>query len=130
MPLRAGVLIVTVSAAAILSTIPRFQWLSLAVVIGASALLGWLWIRAARAAARQQRSADDLRRLNETLEAQADVRTAELQDSNARLRSIIESAVDGIIVIDAQGRVESFNPAPSACSATRSPKCSAATSAC
>jgi two-component system sensor kinase FixL len=29
----------------------------------------------------------------------------------AILRSIIESAVDGIILIDAQGRIESFNPA-------------------
>jgi two-component system, LuxR family, sensor kinase FixL len=29
----------------------------------------------------------------------------------ARLRSIIESAVDGIIVIDEQGRIEAFNPA-------------------
>lgn len=34
-----------------------------------------------------------------------------LRDSRARLQSIIESAVDGIIVIDARGRIESFNPA-------------------
>jgi two-component system sensor kinase FixL len=34
-----------------------------------------------------------------------------LRASEARWRSIIESAVDGIVVIDAQGLIESFNPA-------------------
>ena len=34
-----------------------------------------------------------------------------LKDSEARLRSVLESAVDGIVVIDAHGRIESFNPA-------------------
>ena len=33
------------------------------------------------------------------------------RDSAERLRSIIDSAVDGIIVIDQRGRIESFNPA-------------------
>ena len=37
-------------------------------------------------------------------------RTADLRDSHARLRSIIDSAVDGIVVIDAHGRIEAFNP--------------------
>src|SRR5262245_23879394 len=35
----------------------------------------------------------------------------QLRSSEARWRAIIESAVDGIIVIDAHGRVEAFNPA-------------------
>ena len=35
----------------------------------------------------------------------------ELRASEARWRSIIESAVDGIVVIDAHGRIEAFNPA-------------------
>ncbi len=34
-----------------------------------------------------------------------------LRSSEARLRSVVESAVDAIIVIDARGRLESFNPA-------------------
>ena len=34
-----------------------------------------------------------------------------LRASEARWRSIIESAVDGIVVIDAHGRIEAFNPA-------------------
>jgi PAS domain S-box-containing protein len=35
----------------------------------------------------------------------------QLRASEARWRAIIESAVDGVIVIDAHGRVEAFNPA-------------------
>ena len=34
-----------------------------------------------------------------------------LRASEARWRSIIQSAVDGIVVIDAHGRIEAFNPA-------------------
>jgi two-component system sensor kinase FixL len=34
-----------------------------------------------------------------------------LQSSEARWRSVIESAVDGIVVIDSRGRIEAFNPA-------------------
>src|SRR5438874_13154534 len=34
-----------------------------------------------------------------------------LRTSEARWRSIIDSAVDGIIVIDVKGCIESFNPA-------------------
>lgn len=36
---------------------------------------------------------------------------AQLRASEARWRAVIESAVDGIIVIDEHGRVEAFNPA-------------------
>jgi two-component system sensor kinase FixL len=35
----------------------------------------------------------------------------QLRASEARWRAVIDSAVDGIIVIDAHGRIESFNPA-------------------
>ncbi len=33
-----------------------------------------------------------------------------LRESEARLRSIVDAAVDGIIVIDARGAIEAFNP--------------------
>jgi two-component system sensor kinase FixL len=36
---------------------------------------------------------------------------ARLRSSEERWRSIVESAVDGIVVIDARGRIEAFNPA-------------------
>jgi len=35
----------------------------------------------------------------------------ELRDSEARWRAVIDSAVDGIVVIDSHGRIEAFNPA-------------------
>ena len=50
-----------------------------------------------------------LRQRHATLEAEIAARTAELSDANERLRSIIDSAVDAIIVIDAAGLIESFN---------------------
>jgi PAS domain S-box-containing protein len=37
--------------------------------------------------------------------------TEQLRSSEARWRAIVESAVDGIVVIDATGRIEAFNPA-------------------
>jgi PAS domain S-box-containing protein len=35
----------------------------------------------------------------------------QLRSSEARWQSVVESAVDGIVVIDAKGRIEAFNPA-------------------
>jgi PAS domain S-box-containing protein len=35
---------------------------------------------------------------------------ARLRESEARLRSIVDSAVDAIMLIDARGHIESFNP--------------------
>jgi PAS domain S-box-containing protein len=47
---------------------------------------------------------------DQTPSAQTEIQ-AGLRKSEERLRSIVESAVDGIITIDAQGRIETFNPA-------------------
>ena len=91
------------------AAVRRLQQILIALVAAAVGLLGWVTWLIAGNARRQREGADTLRRANEDLETEAGVRAAALQDSNARLRSIIDSAVDGIIVIDAKGRIEAFN---------------------
>ena len=91
------------------AAVRRLQQILIALVAAAVGLLGWVaWLIAGNAR-RQREGTDTLRRANEDLETEAGVRAADLRDSNARLRSIIDSAVDGIIVIDAKGRIEAFN---------------------
>jgi two-component system sensor kinase FixL len=87
----------------------RLQWLLVALVVAAVGLLAWIARLAAGNTRRQREGSDTLRRTNEALETQAGVRAADLRDANERLRSIIDSAVDGIIVIDVKGRIEAFN---------------------
>jgi PAS domain S-box-containing protein len=64
---------------------------------------------AAGDARRQSQSADDLHAKKRQLEQQVASHADELRDSHERLRSVIESAVDGIVVIDSKGHVEAFN---------------------
>ena len=78
-----------------------------AVAVGLVGSIGWLFLRAAR---RQRQDTDALRDAKNDLALQVDARSADLRESNERLRSIIDSAVDGIIVIDKQGTIEAFNP--------------------
>jgi sigma-B regulation protein RsbU (phosphoserine phosphatase) len=51
-----------------------------------------------------------LRDMIEGLETKVEERTAKLQDSEQRVRSILQNAADGIIVIDEKGSVQIFNP--------------------
>jgi PAS domain S-box-containing protein len=108
---RAGIPVVIVTAAALLSTIPSLQWVALGVVVAAAGLLGWLLVRQARDAARQHRGSDELRRRTIDLEEQVQAGVASARASGERLRSVIDSAVDGIIVINQRGLIESLNPA-------------------
>lgn len=52
-----------------------------------------------------------LRELIEGLETKVSERTQELQDSEKRIRAIIENAADGIVVIGEDGVIQSFSPA-------------------
>ena len=74
-----------------------------------AALLGCVSWLLARDRRRQREGIDALRRSKQDLELRMGAHEAALRDSNARLQSVIDSAVDGIIIIDAEGRIESFN---------------------
>jgi PAS domain S-box-containing protein len=58
-----------------------------------------------------ERQAESLVAMTRSLEVKVQERTALLEANEIRLRSIIDTAVDGIIVIDARGLIESVNPA-------------------
>jgi PAS domain S-box-containing protein len=81
------------------------------VVTALAGLVAWMSVLLRRSIGRERALSETLRRSTEELGARVDARTAALQDSNERLRSIIDSAVDGIVVIDTKGRIEAFNHA-------------------
>jgi two-component system sensor kinase FixL len=90
-------------------SIRRLQIVTACIAVAAMVLLGivlWLFGREAR---HHEGIADELRQTTADLRGQVGDRTADFQAVNARLQSIIDSAVDGIVVIDARGRIESFN---------------------
>lgn len=59
----------------------------------------------------RRRAEENLRELNATLERRVAERTAELEQANEQLRAVVDTAVDGIILIDERGTVRLFNPA-------------------
>ncbi len=87
----------------------RGAGVTFALVAVAVGLLGWIGWVATRAARRQREDTDALRHAKNDLASQVDARSEDLRESNERLRSIIDSAVDGIIVIDRKGTLEAFN---------------------
>jgi two-component system, OmpR family, phosphate regulon sensor histidine kinase PhoR len=54
-----------------------------------------------------------LRNLNEDLEAEVAERTADLRAERARLQAILNSVADGLVVVDAEGRITLENPVAS-----------------
>jgi PAS domain S-box-containing protein len=70
-----------------------------------------LRVFAARAAAEieRERATDSLEQLNQQLEQKVAARTAELQTSERRYRSLMDGASDGIILVDLQGNVVEVN---------------------
>jgi PAS domain S-box-containing protein len=68
-----------------------------------------IWRLAAADSRRQTESAGALQADKIKLERQIATSASDLRDSNERLRSVIDSAVDGIVVIDDKGRIEAFN---------------------
>src|SRR5439155_9077765 len=69
----------------------------------------------ARLGDQNARTAQQLRRANAELQARAEAlarqMTAEARESEARVRAVVDSALDCIVAMDADGRVLDFNPA-------------------
>lgn len=108
--LRIAALLAAGTAGAGVSLTPTLAPVGVPIAVAAACGLAWLAVRLAGRQARQDLSTEELRRLNEQLETEIGLRMADVRDSHARLRSVIDSAVDGIIVIDDRGLIESFNP--------------------
>jgi PAS domain S-box-containing protein len=68
-----------------------------------------IWRLAAADSRRHAESAGAFEANQVELERQIAAGASDLRDSNERLRSVIDSAVDGIVVIDDHGRIEAFN---------------------
>ena len=108
---RAGALVAIGMVAALAITVPALRALALAVTVAIIGMLGWLLSRSSRDAAAQHVDSNALRQANVDLEGRIQTGARESLATSERLRSIIDSAVDSIIVIDQNGLIEAFNPA-------------------
>jgi len=84
---------------------PRWPWILAAIVC--LVVLGW---QAGPAAGSKREAATEIAGGDAHADDTAGL-ARQLRASEARWRAIVESAVDGIVVIDAGGRIEAFNPA-------------------
>jgi PAS domain S-box-containing protein len=114
LPLRRSILVggtIVLAVLFVVSAVRHMDRLAILQIAVAAGLIAIVLVLTARDSAGRLRRSTALQRTKEVLEAEIERRTQDLADANARLRSIIDSAVDGIIVIDSHGRIESFNPA-------------------
>lgn len=89
----------------------HFTFQTAILLLALVAAVGWAAWCMRRAERRRRATLTAARRMEHDLEAAAAARGADQRDAAERLRAVIESAVDGIVVIDARGRIESFNHA-------------------
>jgi two-component system sensor kinase FixL len=106
---RTGILAAVATAAAVLTAVPSLRWAAVVTMLVATGTLAWMVVRHGREAAAQQAAAAAARQSTLDREAQVEASAAEARSAGERLRTILDSAVDGIIVIDQTGRIESFN---------------------
>ena len=80
-------------------------------IAGSLVLLLSLMQTAATEMRERIRAQHSLKQLNEELEGRVAERTAQLQASYEHNRAILDTALDGVIVMDHEGRITEFNPA-------------------
>lgn len=108
-PAIAGLLVALGILAALLSSVPSLRWPSLLVTIGVLLVLGWQLVRTGRHTTTMPLTGANA---PESARREPDEQVQpQLHAGEARWRAIIQSAVDGIVLIDARGRIEAFNPA-------------------
>ena len=93
--------------AALLSAMSGLRWPGILAAIACLVVLGW---QSGRASESEREASMDTSRADPPSDDTAGL-ARQLRASEARWRAIVESAVDGIVVIDAAGRIEAFNHA-------------------
>lgn len=66
------------------------------------------------ASMKEQSILDELQTLNHELESRVQNRTKDLEESETKIRAILDNIGEGIIVLDEKGTIESLNPAAEA----------------
>jgi PAS domain S-box-containing protein len=66
------------------------------------------------ASLKEQSILDELQHLNQDLENRVQDRTKDLEESETKIRAILDNIGEGIIVLDEKGTIESLNPAAEA----------------
>lgn len=112
------VLFIEPSGATLAAQVPTSRWVLLMAMLGiAGALNAFLLLVTARSAQVEEqvrRRTEQLRRANQILDKRAQelhTETEKTEDARARLQALFDSVGDGVLLLDAEGRVLSANPA-------------------